>query len=218
MAAIFPFLLFLVSNLDPIVVKPHKAVSHNHTLPNIKSYFSDRNLVILYIASMGIIFWWVLFYTFIPLFMANSGLNASQIGIVLALVTVPLILLEVPAGKLADKFGYRKFLFLGFIILAIAGLLASFSSIYFALGFIILGSFGAAFLEPLREAFFFKTVSAKDEADFYPVYKTALEVGRLMGLFLFSTILLYTNYNTLFLFVSFCVLIFAFLMLLLREK
>ena len=218
LAAIFPLLVFIITSLNPIKIKEYKSIHHNHTFNNLKNFFSNHNLRILYLASMGIIFWWVLFYTFLPLYMNDNGLSKSQIGIVLALVTIPLILLEIPAGKLADKFGYRKFLFLGFIILSIAGLFASFSGVNLSIIFIIMGSFGAAFLEPLREAFFLKSVSDEDEIDFYPIYKTALEVGRLLGLFVFSTILLYFRYNILLLFASFILLIFGLLMLLLRAK
>src|SRR3989344_8925579 len=218
-SAIIVFCAYLLASRNHLHFKEPKKKESFSILKNLKYYFKNRNLKVLYLASMGIVFWWSLIYTFLPLFMAENNLNASDIGLVLGLIVVPLILLEIPAGKLADKFGYKKLLFLGFIIISLCGLIAYFSTnIRYTIAFIILASIGAAFLEQLREAFFFKSIKKQNENDLYPIFKTGIDMGRIVGLLIFSTVLLFFRFENIFLIVAIVMFIFGLLMLLLKEK
>ena len=159
-------------------------------------------------------------YTFIPLYIRDSGFGVNITGWVLFLVVVPLILLEVPAGHLADKFGFKKFFVTGFLIMAALGISTFFiKSPIIILTLLILASVGAAFVEPLREAYFFEAIKKQDEVRFYPIYRVALPFGQLAGPLIFSTILLLTktNYNILFAVIGCLMLIAAFAAMFLKD-
>jgi len=65
--------------------------------------------------------------------------------------------------------------------------------------------------------YFFEAVKSKDEAAFYPIYRMALPIGQLFGPILFSTVLLFTNFKFLFLFVGILMLIPAFFAIFLKD-
>ncbi len=217
-AAIFVLSAYLLILKNQIHLKEPKKLKHHKVLRNIKVYFKKRNLKLLYLLSMGIIFWWVIIYTFLPLFLQNKNMSTNDIGLVLGLVVIPLIFLEMPAGRLADKFGYKKLLFLGFIVLGLCSLLVYFLNIKYSIVLIILASFGAAFIEPLREAFFFKSIKDEEEPTLYPIFRTGIGVGRIIGLALFSTLLVYFKFESLFVVNAIIMFIIGFSMLLLKEK
>lgn len=207
-------ILFYFSAIFPIIgvvfLSSRNLREHNHThsiknniLANLKDFVKIKSLLVIFLMTMFLLFWWSALYTFIPLYIRDSGLGVNVTGWVFFLAVIPLILLEIPAGNLADKFGFKKFFIIGFFIMAFCALATYFfSSPIPILTFLILGSIGAAFVEPLREAYFFKLTSLKNELRFYPIYKTALPIGQLVGPLIFSTILLFTNTNYKALFLS----------------
>lgn len=161
---------------------------------NIKDYFRNKNLALTYLMSCGIILWWVLLYSFVPLFVKARGMSESAIGIALALYALPLLILEIPAGAWADRLGYRRFFILGFSFMGCLLLFASFTdsaAVFFAL--IILGCIGAAFIEPLREAYLFKISSTRDEMRMYGVFKTSIDAAHILGPLIFAGILFASN-------------------------
>ena len=84
--------------------------------------------------------------------------------------------------------------------MGVSAILTYFFSINLALLFIILASIGAAFLEPLREAYLFRKLKHSQLKYEYPVYRTAVDIGQILGPVIFSTVLLYTNFRFLYLF------------------
>ncbi len=185
---------------------------------NIKEFFKDKNLAINYFLTVGLMSWAVILYIYSPLYLNSLNIDEKTIGYFLALIVVPLIILEIPIINLTKSFGYRKLLFLGFILIFLFGAAAFFfSNIYIKMLFFILTNIGWAFVEPLKEAYFFKVNKRSNEVKFYPVYKTATDVGLLSGPLIFSSILIFLGFNLMFLIASFSMLIFAVLSLMLKE-
>ena len=167
---------------------------------------------------MGLLFWWSMIYIFIPLYISDSGFSVETVGIVLFMVVLPLILLEVPAGNLADKLGYKKFFFFGFLLMSIVAASTFFaSSPIIVLTLIVCGSIGAAFIEPLREAYFFEITAKSNENRFYSIHRIAVPIGQLIGPVLFSTFLLFSTYRYLFLFIGILMFIFSIISLFIKE-
>jgi len=213
------FAVFAISSFISLLV--HLLVYHQHfrniSLPdhsslfaNVGSYFKRRSLRYLYFLSFGLISWWVFVYTFLPLYLKNLGVTEAQIGLLFFALVIPLILFEIPLGKLADRYGSKIFFVLGFFVLSICSFfLLFFHSLWIFFSFIILASLGAALLEPTREIFFFRVTKKKESSDFLPVYRTSVDLAYLIFPFLFSNILLFSSYKFAFLF-TFLVLVSFF--------
>ena len=216
-AAIFPFLVFLL-------LFTQKGKTHNtriekvNLFANIKNFFRNKNLLINYFISLGLMAWLTIIYIYLPLYMSKEGLSEKTIGLVLAFTVIPLVILEIPVTKLTKYFGYKKLFCFGFLLIALFGIATFFTNqIYIKLLFFILTNLGIAFVEPLKEAYFFETNKRSDEVNFYPIFKTSSDVGNLTGPLIFSTILLFTNFSIMFLVASILMLIFALISLTLKE-
>lgn len=209
---------FLIGSLLLFVPLKEKIVIPKHEFKFL-DYFKSKQLSLLYIVSMGLTFWWTSFYIFMPLFANTNGFSAKAIGIIMFLAVIPLTLLEYPIGKLADKNGFRKYIALGFFILAFLMLFTYLTNPFYTLVLIVLASgLGAGFIEPLTEAYFFKEVKAKEkEQGLYPVYKTSVRMGDLVAPLLFSTILVYFNFKILFVVVGLSMLFFSLIALKLKK-
>lgn len=221
--------IFLLSAILPllsfVIISSKKFKEHNvlhkihHRIPaNLSDFVKSKSHALLFIMSMGLLFWWSMIYTFIPLYINDSGFSVETVGIVLFMVVLPLILLEVPAGNLADKWGYKKFFFFGFLIMSILAASTFFiNSPIIVLTLIVCGSIGAAFVEPLREAYFFEITAKSNENRFYSIHRIAVPIGQLVGPVLFSTFLLFSTYKYLFLFIGTLMFIFSIISLFIKE-
>ncbi len=219
-ASIFPLLALVVLLVrKPYEVHVSQDLDHNHLWENMKDYFRERNLAILYMMSVGIAFFWALVYTYLPLYLEKAGWGSTLVGYTLALFVIPLLALELVVGKGVDRIGAKKFLVAGFLILGFfTGLSYLHFSPLFIVGVLIVATIGAALVEPVREAFLFKITKVRDEVRFYTVYGTAFSVGAMVGPLLFSSILLVAGFRSLFLFGAIMMLCFSLLAMFIREK
>jgi MFS family permease len=170
---------------------------------NFKEYFKKKELVLIYILSIGLSFWWIFIFTFGPLYLAELG--EKSIGLFFAAIILPLVILEVPFGILADRWSYKYLIFSGFLLMSGVVLGAYFirSSQTFVI-LAVLGSIGGAPIEPLKESYFFRVTDIKDQRRFLVIFRTGYEIGFLIAPIIYSTVLLTNNndYNQLFLAVS----------------
>jgi len=210
-AAVFPLIALILAGYK--VKRDGKIDQDKHKIwSNIKDYFKKKDLIILYFLSLGLAIWWNLIYVFLPLFMVGIGMTEAIIGVVLLLVAVPLILLEFPAGKWADKFGEKRFFIIGYLILFFFSFLVFFvTNNYWILALFVIASAGGGFFEPLRDSYFFKKTSKRDGTRFYPVFTTSFDMGYVVGPAILSSVLFFTNFKTMFLIASLLMLLFAIL-------
>jgi MFS family permease len=131
-------------------------ILHNHDLASVT--IAHFVLYLFYI--------WAPFY--IPIYL-NSVLHIPWItlGWMFSIMLVPYILIEYPAGWIADKIlGDKELMVTGFIIaglsLASMSILTPTSSISLILGILILTRIGASLVESMTEGHFFRRVSEKD--------------------------------------------------------
>ncbi len=217
LGSIFPAAALILVIMHPLREDKLISNNHNHTFENIASYFKDKDLRNLYLISLGLMMWWAAIYTFAPLFIIDSGFGTDFIGYLFFAIAIPLILLEVPIGKLADRYGFRKYLFYGLIIIGICALLTYFFSPLIVLVLLVLAGFGAAMLEPLRDAYLFKMVKPEELTQRFAVYRTSGEVGQIIGPIIFSTILLISGFKYFYSIVGLVILFFSIFALRLKE-
>jgi MFS family permease len=108
---------------------------------------------------------WMVIYTPIYLF-KYVGFNWQEIGLIFTMMLLPFVLIQIPLGKLADKyFGEKEMLTVGFLIMAISTAFIPFISgkDFWVWGILLLITrIGAAIVEIMSETYFFKKISDKN--------------------------------------------------------
>ncbi len=208
--SILPFILLMYSHSLPAVT-PQKIPS----LPQAFLKFSrSRDLRAIAFSSTILHFLFQLTPLYVSLYLHTSlGIPWSSLGWILAMSLIPFILLEYPAGLLADtKIGDKGLLVAGYII---AGL--SFASIGFVTettpllaiaGILVLLRVGASLIESMTEVHFFRRVSSQD-ADMVSIFRMTRPVGALTAPLIGSILLSAGGYSQLFTVSGCIVLIFG---------
>jgi MFS family permease len=149
---------------------------------NLRDYFKVKDLRKVFAIAMGLNFWWAIHSIYVPLYIMEKGFGDITVGIVLAGGIIPLILLERYIGKLADKRGLRIYLSVGYLILAVTLILFHIVPIVSIVLFLMAAvNIGAAFVEPLQEAYFFKVAKKKDAERFFGIYNMSDPVANVIG-------------------------------------
>jgi MFS family permease len=193
--SIFAFLFSRVKD-SHVTKKVHKNV-----FANLKSFFSNKDLMKAYVARGGVEVWWALIYIYMPLLILDQGKSFFWVGAFLFCNTIPLVALEYFFGKKVDKIGYKKFFIWGFGILLFCSFISFivFDNFVLVLILLIIASIGLAILEPSTEAYFFKLVKKKDEDRYYGPFITSDDVGYLVGALVLAGVLALFSFKAMFL-------------------
>lgn len=131
----------------------HALIRHKDLLPTIGAQFT---LTLFY--SFGAIY--------MPLYLLDLGFSWVEISVILTIALLPFVLIELPLGKIADKYiGEKELLVAGFAILIVSTTLLSFPfapSIILYTALLFITRLGAAIVEITAETHFFREVEAKD--------------------------------------------------------
>ncbi len=143
---------------------------------------------------------------YIPLYLHTVlGFPWSDLGWVFAVMLLPFVFLEYPAGIIADKWlGDKEMLIAGFVITGIAfgalALVTASTSLVVIAAILFVSRIGAALVEAMVEGHFFRSVTERD-ASTITVYRMMRPVGALIAP-LFASLLLITGNYLLFFMVS----------------
>jgi len=139
-----------------------------HLLEGLRILINDRNLAAVSFAHLLL----YLFYAWAPLYVpiylhTTLGIPWSELGWMFSIMLIPFVLIEYPAGIVADRFlGDKELMVLGFIImgssLAAFSLIDVSSSVVFIVTLLFASRIGAALVESMTEAHFFRAVSEID--------------------------------------------------------
>jgi MFS family permease len=156
-----PVIVLIVSKLR------HIKEPHYEGLPFWKSLgeiWTDRDIKGILIIQMLLQFFyaWMIIYT--PIYLHETiGFNWPTIGGIFTIMLIPFVILEAPLGRMADKNGEKKFLSIGFGIIALAmaliALVTDHNPIIWA-AILFLSRVGAATVEVMADTYFFKKVTA----------------------------------------------------------
>ena len=100
------------------------------------------------------------------------GFAWNKIGIIFTIMLLPFVFLDFPLGKLSDKIGEKKMLFVGFMISAVFTLLIPLilePTLWLWAMILFTTRIGAAIIEIMSESYFFKSVTERndDEISFF---------------------------------------------------
>lgn len=210
-------LIFLVSALLVIPVFSifaHQARDLKHDIaydnkalgPVIIRMFKDKNRRRIFMISLLLQLFYSSAVIYIPFHLLhNLGMEYGVLGPIFSLMLIPFLIIEIPAGIMADKYwGEKEMLIAGMVIISI-----SLFSFYFISSpivwlwaiFLFLSRIGAALVEAMRESYFFKIVDAKDLVDIN-LFRTTGPIAYIIASALAIIILYFFPLNYLFLFLG----------------
>jgi len=161
---LLPFIAILITKYQDFADPVYQVFSPVRTLVTV---LRDGNVFHIAAAQflMRFFFSWMVIY--MPIYLHTTvGFSWPQIGVVLFIMLVPYILIEWPAGMLADGlFGEKELLVLGFVLTATATASLSFitaPSVMLWGSVLFVTRMGTALIESMTETYFFKHVDGDD--------------------------------------------------------
>lgn len=204
-AAVLIFFYFLIHLFKKKISK--NIVFNKKSLREIISdFWNNKNLKGIYMVSFFLNLFFGVVVVYIPLYLHNYiGFNWATLGMIFSFMLIPFILIEIPAGIIADKYiGEKEMLFAGLGILTLClflfGSVRSASPIVW--GFLLFFSrVGAALIEAMRESSFFKIINAEDIGHIN-FLRSTYPLGYLIGASLGAIVLTWYNISILFILLS----------------
>lgn len=144
----------------------------------------EPNLLHIYSISFALEFFYVIMIIYTPMHLRALGLRWEDIGLLFTIMLLPFVLLQYPLGVLADRrFGEKEFLImsigLAFAVTVAFGLFSS-TSLFFWGTLLFLSRVGAAGIEVLRDAYFYKQIDGGDD-DLIAFFRTARPAANVIG-------------------------------------
>lgn len=164
-----------------------------------------KNVMRAYYISFVLEFFYALMIIYTPIYLRNLGISWDQIGIIFTIMLVPFVLLQYPAGLLADKkTGEKELLIFSVVILGI-----STASIYFIgsnsvavwAAVLFATRIGASLVELLRDSYFYKRIDSCD-IDLIDFFRTSRPVAYIVAAILSTPLLLVFSLKSIFILVA----------------
>ncbi len=202
------FLLHLVIiNLAGLGLRKinHK-IKRRLSLKNIwKKIKKRKNVRMIYWISFTLEFFYAVMVIYTPLYLLDLGFAWHEIGIIFTIMLLPFVLLQYPAGLMADKkIGEKEMLLsavflMGFFTFLI--FLGNFKELW-QWALLLFGTrVGASLVEILRDSYFYKRIDGRD-IDLINFFRTAQSVAYIVAAVLSSVWLYFFPLSSIFLLLS----------------
>ena len=196
-SAILAILLFVA------ILSQKKFLKNGHKRSRQESIIKNKDLRGIFIAAISLNLFFSGAVLYIPLYLhQNLGMDWSQLGWIFSFMLLPFILFEIPAGIAADKYiGEKELLLLGIFILVLSLVLFSYlttSSPWIWAAALFFSRTGAALIEAMRDAYFFKKISDRD-IGFINIFRVTGPLGYILGAGSAALIVLFLPLNYVFL-------------------
>lgn len=162
---IFSFIMLAISVFG--IKKTDHHFSVDLTVRDVlKKVAARKDIGRIFYISFILEFFYALMLIYTPIYLIDLGLSWSEVGIIFTLMLVPFVILQYPAGILADKkIGEKELLIFSIILMGLSVL-----TMYFIDGKNILiwsavlfsTRIGAALIEILRDSYFYKRIDGYD--------------------------------------------------------
>lgn len=186
------YVIMFIFNLIFIRKTNHKFSKKINARQLIKKVWKRKNIMRIYYVSFALEFFYALMIIYSPLYLLEKGFSWEQIGVAFTIMLIPFVLVQYPAGIIADKkTGEKEFLLFSFFILGISTLMFYFSEsrdvMVWAM-ILFVGRLGAALVEILRESYFFKRIDGND-VDIIDFFNTSRPVAYIAATIISSILL-----------------------------
>lgn len=197
--ALVPFIVLLTVRDLPRGVPP-KLSNMRGTLVCV---VRDRDLFAVTFGHLLLymFFVWAPFYT--PIYLHTElGIPWNDLGWVFSIMLLPYVLIQYPAGLLADRvFGDKELMFAGFVIAGLSfatiGLFTASTPLIVIICVLFVSRIGAALIEGMTEGHFFRRMSEKD-VNAISVFRGIWPLTELTAPIIGSAILIFGNFELFF--------------------
>lgn len=190
-----PFITLLLFEKLPEGEPPHLAAVRSTCF----CLWSDPDLRAAALGNGVLQFFFHLAPLYIPLYLHTVlGFPWSDLGWVFAVMLLPFVFIEYPAGWVADRWlGDKELLIAGFIIMGVAfaaiGFITATTPLIVIAAILFVSRIGGALSEAMVESHFFRRVSERD-ANTISVFRMMRPVGALIAPLFASILLIFGNY------------------------
>jgi MFS family permease len=211
---IFFLLLILNSIVFIIALAGLKNVNHKfdqrEKVCELMKKISKRpNVKRIYLVSFALEFFYALMVIYTPIYLIDKGVTWDQIGVIFTIMLIPFVILQYPAGRLADKkIGEKELLIFSLIIMgATTGALffIQSNSVWLWASLLFATRIGAALIEILRDSYFYKRIDGHD-VDIINFFRTSSATAFLVATSISIPLLLIFPVKWIFLLVAVVVL------------
>jgi len=141
----------------------------------------NKNIPRIFVIQFALRFFFAAMVLYTPIYLHdNLGFSWSQIGPMFTIMLLPFLLLQIPAGRIADKvLGEKEMTITGLIfMITFTTVIIFFSSESWLLwAFVLfLTRVGASLVEAMNESFFFKQISSQD-VDIINMFRDLQPIG-----------------------------------------
>lgn len=180
---VIPFYLVLISQGKKL---KDRVKYQKEDLPvTLKKMWDNKNLRGIFFIALLLSLFYSSAVIYIPIHLhRNLGMDWHSLGIIFSIMLIPFILIEIPAGIIADKYlGEKELLFAGFAILITSLFLfylIKTPNIWIWAGILFLSRTGAALIEAMRETYFFKIIDV-EEVGYINIFRATTPLGYVVG-------------------------------------
>jgi len=150
-----------------------------------KIFKKHPNLLRIFFTEFTLRFFYTAMVLYMPIYLHEFlGFSWDNIGVIFTIMLLPFVLVEIPAGQIADKFlGEKEMLVGGLLCMAVFTLVMVIfeSDSWLLWAFVLfLSRVGAALVEAMNETYFFKHVGKRD-MDLINMFRDMRPLGWLVG-------------------------------------
>lgn len=183
-ALLIPPILLALFSFQSHAPKAHGHYHHSLALP-FGAWWRAKNIRRITLARLILESFVSLMVIYTPLYLHSIlGFEWSELGIIFTVMLLPFVLLEWPAGELADRFwGEKEIMSIGFLITGASLLVMPLlGKVFLAwMTILFLSRVGASLVETMTESYFFKHVEANDTG-LLSIFRLTRPVGNIFGI------------------------------------
>lgn len=187
----------------------------------IRKVAKRKNILRIYHISFVLELFYALTIIYVPIYLFNLGFGWEQIGIVLTVMLIPFVIVQYPAGILADKkWGEKEMLAGSIALIGVTTLLIYFthSKSVLVWSLILFGTrVGAALVEVLRDSYFYKRIDGRD-VDLINFFRTSMPLAFIVSSFFSFIIIYFFSIRAIFPFIALVVFSALFSALMLKDN
>lgn len=170
-----------------------------------KKVLARKNVMKVYYISFLLEFFYALMIIYTPLYLLDLGFNWFSIGKIFTVMLIPFVLLQYPAGHLADTiFEERDMMAFSLLIMGLATVAVYFTNSRSVLIWAIIlfcTRIGASLIEVLRDSYFYKRIDQRD-VDITDFFRTVRPVAYIVGSAIAAPIILVFHIKIIFIIIG----------------
>lgn len=178
-AFFFKYFRIVQEDKKPKKINPRKTLKTiwNHTV----EFTHKRDLMRAYAINFGFSFLAAMRSLYVPIIMIEQGFSKEKLGLVLMLGVIPYVLLSQPLGKLAEKYGSKIWMVIGFLSFSVFAFWASFATGWTLFLIFILWQIPGALIDPIKDLMFFDATKKNEQSKFMGIFKTSSNLPKFIA-------------------------------------